>query len=69
VRPMSQRAHERALPPGEDKMGVPEFVAVLSIALPILAVAWVWRAAHRLKAEQQALRERVDAIERTVKAR
>jgi hypothetical protein len=69
MRPMSQRAYERALPPGEDHMGIPEFVAVLSITLPILAVAWVWRAAHRLKAEQQALRERVDAIERTVKAR
>jgi hypothetical protein len=46
-------------------MGVPEFVVVLSI----LAVAWVLRLAHRLQAEHQALRERVEAIERTSRAR
>jgi hypothetical protein len=50
-------------------MGVPELVVVLSLALPILTAAWVLRAAHRFKAEQQVLRERVDVIERTSRAR
>jgi hypothetical protein len=50
-------------------MGVPEFVVVLSIALPILTTAWALRAVHRFKAEQQVLRERVDVIERTLRAR
>jgi Flp pilus assembly protein TadB len=50
-------------------MGLPEFAVVLSIALPVLIVAWVLRAAHRFKAEQQALRARVDVIERALRAR
>ncbi len=47
-------------------MGGPEIAVVFAIAVPVLVVLWVVRFVGSLKATQESLRARVDALERAV---
>ncbi len=47
-------------------MGAVELVVVVAIAIPVLVVIWGFRVAAGIRSGQDALRARLDAIERTL---
>ena len=50
-------------------MGSPEFVAVLAMAIPVVAAAWIVLLVNRMLREQRAIRDKLGAIERSLQRR